>query len=163
MSIDVHFSSVSNEWETPKSLFASLNREFNFDLDAAATKENALCENFFTIQDDSLSQDWSQYKNIWCNPPYGRLIGKFVEKAFNESKKGCTVVMLIPARVDTKYFQNFCSLGQVLFIKGRLKFINKSFPSYREDGDFKVSPAPFPSAIVVFKNGQQPSTSYGSV
>ena len=163
MSIDVHFSSVSNEWETPKTLFNSLNKEFNFDLDAAATKENALCPNFFTIEDNALEQDWSKYKNIWCNPPYGRAIGKFVEKAFNESRKGSTVVILVPARVDTRWWQSFCAFGQVLFIKGRLKFVNKSFPSYREDGNFKVSPAPFPIAIIVFKNGQEPSTSYGSV
>lgn len=156
---NVHFSSVSNEWETPEHLFNNLNKEFCFKLDAASTKENALCSNFFTKEDNSLNRDWFKYETVWCNPPYGREIGKFVKKAYEESKKGCTVVLLIPARVDTKWWHDYCSKCEVRFIKGRLKFINRSLPSYREDGDFKVSPAPFPSAIVVMNN-KEATTKY---
>mgnify|MGYP003139136647 CR=1 FL=1 len=72
-----------------------------------------------------------------CNPPYSK-IGEFVKKAYEESLKGCTVVMLIPSRTDTKYWHDYCIYGQIRYIKGRLKF-----------GNAKNS-APFPSCIVVF-------------
>lgn len=73
------------------------------------------------------------------------------KKAYEESKKPNTkVVMLIPARTDTTWFHDYCLKGKLMFLRGRLKFVNKAFPSYREDGDFKVSSAPFPSMIVVF-------------
>ncbi len=150
-NMDVHYSSKSNEWESPKELFNRLNKEFNFNLDAAATKENCLCLNYFTIGNDALKQDWSQYGNTFCNPPYGRSIGKFVEKAYNESKKGIIVVMLMPSRTDTKFYHNYIMKSkEIRFIKGRCRFINRSFPSWREDGNFKITPAPFPSMIVVF-------------
>lgn len=142
MSMDVHFSSESNEWRTPKKLFDKINEEHHFELDAAATKENSLCEHFYTIEDDALKQDWSKYKSVWCNPPYGRLIGKFVKKAYEESEKGCLVFMLIPARPDTKWWHEYCSKGFVWFIKGRLKF-------YKDDVT-NLQSAPFPSALIKF-------------
>jgi len=155
----VHYSSISNEWQTHLELYNSLNYEFGgFNLDAAATKENALCKNYYTIEEDSLKHDWSKYKSIYCNPPYGRLIGKFVEKAYNESLKGCIVVMLVPSRTDTKWWHNYCVKGEIRFIKGRLKFINRQLPSYKDDLSMKITPAPFPSAIVIF--GKNPQTKY---
>ena len=79
------------------------------------------------------------------NPPYGREVGVWIEKAYNESLKGATVVCLIPSRTDTKYWHDYCmKASEIRFIKGRLKF-----------GDSKNS-APFPSAIVIF-NGKQNS------
>src|ERR1041384_303532 len=150
-NMNVHYSSKSNEWETPIDLFNRLNDEFHFNLDAAATHDNHLCDNYFTIENDALKQDWTQYKSIFVNPPYSRLIGKFVEKAYNESKKNCIIVMLIPARTCTKFFHNYIMKSkEIRFIKGRCKFVNRSFPRWRADGNFKVTPAPFPSMIVVF-------------
>ena len=74
------------------------------------------------------------------NPPYGRVIGKWTQKAYESSLSGATVVCLIPARTDTKYFHDYCfPYGEVRFIKGRLKF-----------GGCEDS-APFPSAVVVFR------------
>ncbi len=156
----VHYSSKSGEWETPKSLFKALDQEFDFKLDAAATNVNSLCESYYTLETDALQQDWSKYGSIWCNPPYGRQISKFVKKAYDEAKKGCTVVLLVPARTDTTWFHQYCSLGEVRFIKGRLKFVNRTFPSYREDGNFKISPANFPSCIVVFRQTNYSKTLY---
>ena len=153
-SKNIHASSKSSEWETPQNLFDSLNKEFNFVLDAAATEENAKCPKFFTKSSNALVVDWSQYKRVFCNPPYGREIGKFVKKAYEESLKGCIVALLIPSRTDTKWFSEYCSKGEIRFIKGRLKFINRTFPSYRTDGNFIISPAPFPSCIVIFGNGK---------
>lgn len=147
----VHFSSDSNEWQTPPWLFKEYDDLFHFELDAAATKENTLCTRYFTKEDDALIQDWKPYRTVWLNSPYGRLIGKFIKKAFLESQKGCVVCCLMPARTDTTWFFNYCTrAAHIHFIKGRLKFINKTLPSYKEDESFKVSPAPFPSCIVIF-------------
>jgi site-specific DNA-methyltransferase (adenine-specific) len=73
------------------------------------------------------------------NPPYGREIGQWVKKAYNESRNGATVVCLLPARTDTAWWHDYVlPMATVTFIRGRLKF-----------GDSKNS-APFPSAVAVF-------------
>ena len=149
----VHYSSKSDEWETPLEFFQKYNDIYNFDIDVCATKDNALCKKYWTKDDDALEEEW--IGSCWMNPPYGRMIGKFIKKAYLESLKKATVVCLIPSRTDTAYWHDFVMLGDVEFIRGRLKFINRTFPSWREDGNFKVSPANFPSAVVVFKNQKQ--------
>lgn len=152
-SMAVHFSSASNEWQTPDWLYQRLHAEFSFDLDAAATVANAKCPRFYTAEMDALKQDWGKDgTTVWLNPPYGRLISRFVPYAYDQTRraKRLTVVMLIPARVDTKWWHEACAHGEVRFLKGRVGFINPTLPSYREEGGFKVSPAPFPSAVVAF-------------
>ena len=135
------FSSATDLWETPQEFFDDLNREFRFGLDVCATSENAKCKNYFTKKQDGLSQNWGGYGTIWCNPPYGREIGKWVQKAFNEAQNGTTTVMLLPARTDTKWFHNFIyGQADIRFIKGRLKFGGQN------------NPAPFPSMVVIFKS-----------
>ena len=136
------FSSVKLSWATPKSFFDSLDKEFKFTLDACASSDNAKCENYFSLKDDGLAQDWSG-NVVFCNPPYGRGIKSWIKKAYEESLKGNTkVVMLIPSRTDTKYWHEFIFpyASDIRFIKGRLKF-----------GGHKNS-APFPSAIVIFRD-----------
>ncbi len=138
-TINTMFSSKDMTWETPIELFNKLNDEFNFTLDVCALKETAKCDKFFTPEIDGLKQDWSN--NVcWMNPPYGRQIQLWLEKAYNESlKDSTTVVCLIPSRTDTKYWHNYCmNASEIRFIKGRLKF-----------GNSKNS-APFPSAIIIF-------------
>ena len=137
---NVHFSSETNEWSTPIDLYNSLDEIYNFTLDPCSTKENAKCDKFFTIEDDGLKQDWSN-EIVFMNPPYGREIKDWVKKAYKESLKGATVVCLIPSRTDTKYWHDyiFPYSHEITFLKGRLKF-----------GNSKNS-APFPSAIIVFK------------
>ncbi len=122
---------------TPIALFERLNREFGFTLDAAASHENALCEKFLSKEDDALTQSWTGV--VWCNPPYGIHIGKWVEKGFNEAQRGGVIVMLLPASTDTLWFHRWCMKGEVRFIKGRLKFGNTA------------STAPFPSMVVIFR------------
>jgi site-specific DNA-methyltransferase (adenine-specific) len=100
---DVMFSSDSMEWETPQWLFDELDKEFHFDLDPCSTHENAKCKLHYTKEEDGLLQDWTGHR-VFCNPPYGREIGKWVKKAY-ESK--CLTVMLIPARTDTKWFHQY--------------------------------------------------------
>ena len=75
----VHFSSKTTEWETPQNLYDELDAEFGFTLDVCATQENAKCERFFTKEQDGLVQSWKG-ERVWCNPPYGREVGRFIEK-----------------------------------------------------------------------------------
>ena len=137
--LKVHFMSTKIEWETPQDLFNNLYHEFGFDLDVCATKDNAKCEKYFTKDDNGLGKSWGK-NTCWMNPPYGREIGRWIEKAYNESLNGATVVCLLPARTDTKWFHGYITgRAEIRFIKGRLKF-----------GGSKNS-APFPSMIVIFK------------
>ena len=138
--MDVHYSSKTNEWSTPQDFFDELDKEFNFTLDPCATSENAKCTKYFTVEDDGLKQDWSK-DTVFMNPPYGREIKYWVQKAYEESLKGATVVCLIPARTDTSYWHDyiFGKADDIRFLRGRLKF-----------GDSK-NPAPFPSAIIIYK------------
>ena len=132
------FSSNTNEWATPIALFARLDAEFHFDLDPCCTHENAKCERHFTQDEDGLSRSWG---GVFCNPPYGRELPKWVRKCYEESRKKDTlVVMLIPARTDTSYFHDYIyhKAKEIRFLRGRLHF-NES-----KQG------APFPSMVVVF-------------
>ena len=134
-------TSLSCEWATPQWLFDKLNEEFSFTVDVCAKFENAKVGVFFSKEVDGLKEDWNIYPvNIcWMNPPYGREIVKWVEKAYNESLKGTTVVCLLPARPDTRWWHDYVMKAkEIRFIKGRLKF-----------GGAKNS-APFPSCVVVF-------------
>ena len=134
------FSSKTDLWSTPNDFFDKLNDEFHFTLDPCSTHENAKCYKHFTEEENGLLQDWSN-EVVFCNPPYGRQIKCWVKKAYEESQKdNTTVVMLIPARTDTIYFHEYIyHKAEIRFIKGRLKF-----------GNAKNS-APFPSMVVIFE------------
>lgn len=134
------FSSNSNEWATPQAFYDELNAEFHFDLDPCATESNAKCNNFYTIENDGLTKDWGGAR-VFCNPPYGRELHRWVKKCYDESRKPNTlVVMLIPARTDTAYFHDYIyhKAKEIRFIRGRLHF-NESRQG-----------APFPSMVVIF-------------
>lgn len=143
MNTSLMFSSATDEWATPLDFYNTLNNEFNFNLDPCATDDNHKCAKYFTKADNGLLQSWGGYK-VFCNPPYGRAIGAWVEKAYNEAqKKDTLIVMLLPARVDTKWFHNFIyHKAEIRFIKGRLKF-----------GGCKNA-APFPSMVVIFRGAK---------
>ena len=128
-------SSKTDCWETPQWLFDKYNAIYHFDLDACATADNAKCERFFSPEQDGLAQEWTGA--VWCNPPYGRQIGKWVRKAHDSN--AAVVVMLLPARTDTAWFHDFCLRGHVTFLRGRLRF------------GHSTTNAPFPSMIVVFE------------
>src|SRR5699024_12359805 len=124
--LKVHYSSETNEWATPKNVFDELDDEFNFMLDPCATKENAKTHKLFTIEDDGLSQDWTE--TTFMNPPYGREIKKWVKKASEESLNGTVVVGLIPARTDTSYWHEYIYLiaCEVRDEKGRIKSVGSN-------------------------------------
>lgn len=124
----------SAEWRTPPDLFARLNRRFEFDYDAFASHENALCDGYSTSegtfrkygsghrpwgslgqhvganwfpQQDGLTFGWKNLR-VFMNPPYTRgLIEQCVEKAFNERDNAAIIVALIPAATETRWFQRF--------------------------------------------------------
>lgn len=153
--ISIFTSSKSNEWETPQDLFDRLNAAHHFTLDAAATDDNHKVDKYYTAQTDGLAHDWTG-EVVFCNPPYGKEIGRWVEKCYNEAvNNGVKIVMLVPSRTDTKWFHRFLYRKEasgiyIKFLQGRLRFINRTFPSWRPDGNFKVSPANFPSMLVYF-------------
>ena len=132
------YSSKTDMWETPQELFDELDKEFHFDLDVCAIPENAKCKRYYTPEQDGLSQPWDG--TCWCNPPYGRDIGKWVRRALFASVGGATVVMLLPARTDTKWFHDYIyKRAEIRFVKGRLNFRNSK------------NNAPFPSMVVIFR------------
>jgi site-specific DNA-methyltransferase (adenine-specific) len=134
------FSSETSEWATPKWLFDALNARFAFTLDVCATGHNAKCGRYCHLGYgvDGLSYSWAG-ERCWMNPPYGREIVQWVAKARSEAERGALVVGLLPARTDTRWWQEYVQgHADVRFIAGRLKFGNAK------------NAAPFPSAIAVW-------------
>lgn len=133
----VHFSSATDDHATPQDLFDKLDAAFHFTVDVCASAKNAKCKRYFDKAANGLAQKWKGV--CWMNPPYGRDIGAWVAKAYESGLAGATVVCLIPARTDTKWWHQYVTKGEIYFIPGRLKF-----------GTATAS-APFPSAIVTFR------------
>lgn len=127
------------DWETPPELFAKIDAEFHFTIDAAANARNTKCDWFL---EDGLEQSWGR-NIVWLNPPYDATLAKWVAKASAEAKEGATVVCLIPARTDTRWWHQYVEgKAEVRFIKGRIRFVGAPFN------------APFPSCLVVFRPGR---------
>lgn len=121
-------TSLSPHWATPEWLYDTLNKEFNFNDDPCPlySKGNGLC------------RSWNE--RVYINPPYGKLLPLWMNKAWNEHLQGKLIVMLLPSRTDTRWWHNYVMKAkEIRFIKGRLKF-----------GDSKNS-APFPSCVVIFE------------
>lgn len=141
MNKELMFSSKTDQWSTPNETFTELDAEFHFDLDPCADANNHKCERYFTKEVNGLLQNWGGYR-VFCNPPYGRQIGEWVKKAYEESRKPNTlVVMLIPARTDTKWFHDYIlGKAEIRFVRGRLKFGGAQ------------NAAPFPSMVVIYRD-----------
>jgi phage N-6-adenine-methyltransferase len=128
-------TSITDQWATPQDFFDQQNALHGpFDVDVCADATNAKCAVYFDKDADGLKQTWAG--KCWMNPPYGRDIGKWMKKAY---ESGATVVCLVPARTDTKWWHDYAMKGKITFIKGRLKFGSA------------LNSAPFPSAVVVFR------------
>ena len=148
MGTAYHPQSSSTEWSTPYKLFDQIDEEFCFELDAAATALNTLCLDFLELLDeDSMETEWLRSemdrKTVWLNPPWGRGIGKWVERAFTQSQKhGLTTVCLLPANTDTKWWRDWVwKASEVRFVTSRLHFVC-------EDG--RTGPCPTGACVVVF-------------
>jgi site-specific DNA-methyltransferase (adenine-specific) len=143
---DQLYSSKKQDWGTPQALFDALDDEFDFGLDAAATADNTKC--FQYISEDSLDRDWASLvpgiHAVWLNPPYGKDIGKWVEKAYRESLNGCAVVVLVFVRSDTRWWHDWAvKAAEIRLIKGRIKF------------EGAPSSAPSPSCLLIFDESRR--------
>ena len=140
------YSSATDEWPTPRAFFARLDRRYHFTLDPCATPENATCPTYFTKEDDGLKQDWGAHR-VFCNPPYGRTVGPWARKCVEASQRGALVVLLVPARTDTKWFHDWVQgKAQIKFMRGRLRF---------GEAD---SCAPFPSMLATYSPNRPVAT-----
>jgi site-specific DNA-methyltransferase (adenine-specific) len=140
----IHFSSKSDDWETRWPFFKAIEREFGpFTCDVCATQANTKVGHFFSPEVDGLSQEWTG--TVLMNPPYGVELKKWMKKASEEAQKGATVIALIPARTDTKWWFDYVAhkAAEIRFLKGRLRFGNAEHS------------APFPSAVVIYRPGER--------
>lgn len=143
----------TDEWETPDDFFRVVDAEFSFTLDAAVSKTNHKVGRWYSkdgsgLGRNGLDKDWTG-EVVWLNPPYSN-IGPWVKKAFEESKKPATiVVLLLPANTDTRWFSDFCLQGEVrLLTRGRIHFIDQN--KVQNGG------APGGSMLVVFGRRYRP-------
>ena len=136
--------STTDDWRTPRDLFARLDDEFRFAIDAAASDENHLCDTYWTRETDALRQSWHGVAGpIWCNPPYGRDIGQWVRKAALAAQSGQTVVMLVFVRSDTQWWHEWAwRAAEWRLICGRLSLTR---------GTGERGPAPAASVVLVFR------------
>jgi len=136
---DSLFSSKKEDWATPWDLFKEWDaKEGPFCLDVCATAQNAKCSRFYSPAENGLMLPW--FGKCWLNPPYGRKITQWLEKALFEvqSKRADKVCCLIPARTDTKWWHDIViPHGKTHFLRGRVRFEGAKYP------------APFQSAIVI--------------
>ena len=144
----VHFSSVKDDWTTPKEFFDKLDKEFHFTIDLCADDNNHLVDRYFTKENSCLDAEFTG-ETVFCNPPYGRKnTATFVKKCSELAEMGNVVVMLIPARTDTAAFHDYIyHKAEIRFVRGRLYF-----------GGARKDRAPFPSMVVIFrgvKNGKE--------
>lgn len=141
------YSSEKMDWPTPQYLFNALNKEFELDLDPCATAENSKCDNYFDIDADGLSKNW--FGRVFMNPPYGRSISQWVEKARLEVENGNAdlVVCLVPVRSDSMWWHLNCMKAhEIRLLDQRIEFTGST------------NKAPFPTALVIFKAGSEGQT-----
>ena len=139
----VLFKSEKEDWATPPDVFAALDKEFGFQLDACASEWNKKCATYYDKADNALLQPWHPFGSVFLNPPYGRGMGVWIAKARAEAVKGATVVILIPSRTDTRWFHDYIyEQAEVRYLQGRLKF-------ERPDGPRDA--ATFPSMVVIMR------------
>lgn len=136
------------DWATPPTLFEALRREFAFTVDVCAAPHNAKLPRFFTEQQDGLSQDWGG-ERCYMNPPYGRGIDRWLQKAFTETRWKCPlVVALIPVRTDTRWWHVWVEGGanEIRFLKGRVQFLGRRGEAWS---------APFASALAIYRGDRR--------
>ena len=135
----------SSDWATPIELFAEYDALYHFTLDVCSSHALnwQLCPRFYSPYDNGLHRSW-QAQTCWMNPPYGREIAKWVRKAHLEWIKGnCTIVALLPARTDMRWFHDYVlHVADLEFLQGRVRFSLYGVERH---------PAPFPSVIAIYR------------
>jgi len=141
----VCLTSKSPMYGTPLNLFRELDHEFGFQTDVCAVEALALCAHYYTPEVDGLAQEWRGA--CWMNPPYGKGIEKWVQKAYESSQQGATVVCLLPARVDSRWFHNWVwHKAEIRYPKGRLRF-----RGFAGRGTAHGHFAPFPCLLAIYR------------
>ena len=153
-------TAARDDYQTPPDLFAALDAEFYFDLDAAADAENALGSSYggpryIDAAMDALQTSWggdrwwpAKIRSVFCNPPYS-LIDPFVRRAVEQARAhDLTVVLLVPARTGRAIWRTHVwgVAHEIRFISGRLRF---GLP------DKATASATFDSAVVVYRGRQR--------
>jgi phage N-6-adenine-methyltransferase len=138
-----HPVAVREDWETPPAVFGEWDARFGFTLDVCATPENAKVPRYLTPAENGLAVDWGAHV-CWMNPPFGREIPQWMLKAHIASLGGATVVCLVPARVDTRWWHEIVQphADEIHFVRGRIRFVGARYN------------APFPCAVIVFHGVQ---------
>lgn len=148
-----------NSWRTDPEVFAALDAEFKFSMDAACSDKNTLVPNcYLTEQANAIEQNWSlimdlkkcDNKNVWINPPYGRgMIKQFMYKAIEEKEKGVTTVMLVPATLDAQWLP-INEVSEIRIVTGgRLSFFHPK-TNKKVNGNTKGS------MFVIFRPSKMP-------
>jgi phage N-6-adenine-methyltransferase len=129
-----------DKWETPSTVFAELNGEFNFTLDPCAEDHTAKCYKYYTEEENGLDKDWTG-EVVFCNPPYSRgNIDRWMKKCYEENQKGVIVVALIPVSTSSKWWHEYVwRKAEIRFYKGRIRFQGAKFT------------APFSSCLAIYK------------
>ncbi|GGN07660.1 hypothetical protein GCM10009721_39180 [Terrabacter tumescens] len=148
----VMFSSASDDWATPQAFYDEYDAEFGFVLDACSSTTNHKAPHFFALDHpdahrrDGLTGDWAADARahggaVWCNPVYGRSITDWMAKAAATARAGVTVVCLVPARTDTRWFHEhvLAEGAEVRYVRGRLKF------------GTATTGAPFASLVIIYR------------
>ena len=139
---DGRWHSRGSDWATPQDLYDKLDAEFHFTLDVCASDWNAKCKRFFTEKDDGLKQDWGK-EICWMNPPYGKVLNDWMEKAYKESQNGATVACLVPSATDTAWWHDYAMKGEIRYLRGRPRFQTK-------EGTWQQTFSP--STLIIFNN-----------
>ena len=132
-------SNTHDNWKTPKWLYDQLNYEFNFDFDPCPLNNDI--DKF-----NGLEIEWG--RSNFVNPPYSKgLKDKFIMKAYDEWKKGKTVVMLLPVHTSTKIFHSVIYYNaEIRFLEGRVKYFGT------DDQGKLINGSPMhDSMLVIFK------------
>ena len=138
-------SKETDERSTPIEFFNKLNSIFQFNLDSCATKENAKCGKYWTIETDGLKQDWAS--STFCNPPYSHGQPKlWITKAYSECIKGHNSVLILKSDTSTYAFHQALKECDAMYaMKKRLKFGGNTNTAmfatiiviYQHDDDYK--------------------------
>lgn len=117
------------DYQTPKEFLTAVYQRLmipGFELDAAASTQNAVTTLFYDEAMDGLSRPWFSW--TWCNPPYSN-ITPWTEKAWTESLLGASSAMLIPASPGSNWWKQWVhNKAHVLFLNGRITFVGEKYP-----------------------------------
>lgn len=128
--------SSRESWRTPEPIFNALNKEFKFSLDVAASDKNHLVDEYYTIENCALTQDWIApiFSYAWCNPPYSDPL-LWIEQSIRQSCRGIGTVMLVPQDQSSVWFLrsiNTCDEVRII-TGGRVEFIHPETGKSIED------------------------------